>query len=229
MNVGIHLGGPLVAVCCLLGGCAVGLDAHPLTDAQSAAISSRAAPDAPDPMPGMTSLVVSVPIDAPVEQVWERLAVRYGDVHQWSGPIEDSDFDHGHVEGARGAVRSCTLGDDSPVGKGETFEETILTWDPQRHYFVAGVDDGFYPMKRAVQEFWVDPSTQGGSIVTTQFHFDLSFPMGKGKGLLGRLKPQMVTSLLGLKHLVETGDSQQAQDSDFLAQAYPSVFDANGV
>ncbi|MCH9686865.1 MAG: SRPBCC family protein [Deltaproteobacteria bacterium] len=177
----------------------------------------------------MTSLVVRVPIDAPPEQVWQQLAVRYGDVHQWSGPIADSGMEAGHTEGRSGAVRSCTLGPDSPIGKGETFSETILQWDPARRFFAAGVDDGFYPMRKVVQEYWVDAGPNGGTVVTTQFHFDLSFPMGKGTRLVSRLRPQVVTSLLGLKHLVERGDAQRAQDAQFLRRTYPAVYRDNEV
>lgn len=210
-------------------GCAVGIDAHPLTDAQSAALKTRPAPRSAQSIPELTSLVVRVPIQAPVSRVWDQLAVRYGDVHEWSGPIEHSGLATGNTHGCQGAVRACTLGDNAPIGRGKTFSETIVEWDEERHFFVAGVNDGFYPMRRAVQEFWVEPSADGTtSVVTTQFHFDLSFPMGKGKGLVGKLKPQVVTSLLGLKHLLETGNGTQARDAEFLQAHYPAIYDANG-
>ncbi len=225
-----HLWLPLALLAGASPGCAVGLDAHPLTDLQSAALRSRPAPRTADEVPKMTSLVVAVPIDASVETVWHRLAVRYGDVHDWSGPIEDSDFAPGHVQGGHGAVRSCKLGPTAPLGKGKSFSETILVWNDETHFFSAGVDDGFYPLRRVVQEYWVDADASGkGSVVTTQFHFDLAPPMGKGKGLVGRLKPQVVTSLLGLKHLIETGDAARSQDQAFLAETYRSVYSANGV
>ncbi len=228
MNASMRLGGPIAVGLCLTGGCAVGLAAHPLTDAQAAAMQPRPAPVAAQSIDGMTSVVVRVPIDAAPGHVWEQLAVRYGDVHRWSGPIADSGMEAGHVQGGQGAVRSCTLGPSSPVGKGETFSETIVHWDPEQRFFAAGVDNGFYPMRQVIQEYWVDARPDGGTVVTTQFSFDLSFPMGKGKRLVSRLRPQVVTSLLGLKHLVERGDAQQAQDADFLARTYPAVYDANG-
>ena len=213
-----------------LTACKVGLDAHPLTAAQTAAIAPRPAPTQPDEIEQLTSIVVKVPIDASPDDVWQTLAVGYGDVHKWSGPIEASSFKKGHVEGGDGCVRSCTLGQSSPIGKGKSFSETIIVWDPASRFFAAGVNDGFFPLRRVVQEFWVDEGeAPERSVVTTQFHYDLSPPMGKGKPLKKRLKPQLVTSLLGLKHLIETGNANEAQDADYLASTYPSVFDANGV
>lgn len=211
----------------LTGGCAVGLDRNPLTPEQLATLKSRPVPAQTRAADGMVAVMVRVPISAPPTEVWNRLAVQYGDVHQWSGTVEESEFREGASKGEQGAVRSCKLGDNSPIGKGEVFEETIFEWDPERRYFAAGVDDGFYPMKRAVQEFWVE-AAGSGSVVVTLFHFDLSFPMGKGNALLGKIKPQVVTSLLGLKHLIETGNSAQAQDSDYLRSAYPEVYTTNG-
>lgn len=220
----------LVLVAACLPGCKVGIDAHPLSPAQAAALQSRDVPSSRESIEGFTSVLVHVPISAPADRVWARLAERYGDVHEWSGPIESSSFGEGHVEGSRGATRSCTLGPSSPLGKGETFQETIVAWDPAARYYAAAVNDGFYPLRRVVQEFWVRPTADGaGSVVTTQFHYDLAPPMGKGKGMRKRLKPQFVTSLLGLKHLIETGDGAQARDGDFLAKTYPSVFEENGV
>ncbi len=208
-------------------GCTVGLQAHPLSPGQREALGSRPVPAAEQQVAGLTTIRVAVPISAPAASVWDQLAVRYGDVHEWSGPIENSKFVDAEV-GRDGARRACTLGPNSPLGKGETFTETILVWDPEHRFFLAGVDDGFYPLRQVAQEFWVR-QTPSGSEVVSQFHYDMSFPMGRGRALRSKLKPQIVRSLLGLKHLVETGRSAEAQDPDFLVRQYPAVLRANGV
>ncbi|MGH1340174.1 MAG: SRPBCC family protein [Nannocystales bacterium] len=220
----------IVLAATLLCGCKVGIDAHPLNPTQAAALQTRDAPTAREDVEGFTSILVRVPIAASPDHVWAQLGEHYGDVHQWSGPIEASGFTEGHVVGAQGATRSCTLGPSSPIGKGESFNETIVAWDPARHYYAAAVNDGFFPLRRVVQEYWVQPGPDGvGASVTTQFHYDLAPLMGKGKGMRKKLKPQLVTSLLGLKHLIETGNGEEARDGDFLAGAYPSMFEVNGV
>lgn len=214
----------------MLGACSVGLTNHPLSDAQQSHFASRSAPERPEAVEDMRTIVVSVPVSADATKVWNQLALGYRDVHHWSGSIVDSGHIAGTAEQGKGCARFCVLGEDSPLGAGERFRETIVAWDADKMYYAAGVDDGFFPMKRVVQEFWV-VKTPTGARVVSQFAFELRGAMASmmEDDVVDKLRRPLVTSLMGLKHLVESGNRKQAQDAKFLERTYPKVFESNAV
>lgn len=213
----------------LLSGCATGLAHYPLADTQKAVLVSRAAPrtDLQAAVPGMSTAWISVPVETPVEQAWQELAVRFGDIHKWSGPIADSSCNSSGGDGHWGATRSCTFGPAAPVGVGKSIFETVRGWDADRHYFEVEVDRSFFPMQQAVQEYWIEP-TPTGSRVTTALHFKVTPPLGV-MVRLPKMRRAMVQSILGFKHFVETGDATKAKDIPYVTAHYPDVFTANGL
>jgi ligand-binding SRPBCC domain-containing protein len=146
----------------------------------------------------MVRLTRSVCIDAPVGEVWDRLA-RLEDIQLWSEVVVAADCDGGVARGV-GAERTCKL-----VG-GVTITERWLQWEEGRSFTYEGIGVPLVAMAR--NRWTVHPAGERTLLTSTA---DVSL---KG-GVLGRLlaplvRPQLdrmaTRTLAAFKYLVEHGE-----------------------
>jgi hypothetical protein len=209
-------------------GCSTSIHpASPLTAEQQRVVSSRPTPNEVTEMPGMTSVGVRGHIAAPPEKVWEIAAINFGKISEWgaAGVAESSG-----TAGGLGATRHCKIAAHMPLLGGASYDEKIVAWDDQRHYygFVQTMASG--PTDRLVGETWLDSDGKGGTVVTTAIHFSLSFPMSTMSGVMaGKMKKQFVAAMAGLKHYAETGEKITANNWENIASRYPRLFAENNL
>ncbi len=166
----------------------------------------------------MTTLNLSIKIDAPTEKVWEALA-DFGGVAAWNPSVKQSRLTSSAVEGA-GVSRECVL---APMG---TVQERVTEWTDGRLMGIEIYDHKNLPgLRSAVATIKLEPQ---GPTTVVQCQMDYAVGLGvigAGMNAMGmrRLFTKSLGGLLaGLKHHVETGervDSKTRLDLDAVQTA----------
>ena len=144
----------------------------PLTPDQKQAFVPRAVPSEVPAVDGMTSLGGRGHIAASPDKVWNVVAVNFGKIETWGGAGIAAST--GSAEGKLGATRHCKIADHMPMIGGSTYDETIIAWDPARHYYAFEQTMSSGPTEKLVGETWIDSDGKGGTVVTTIAHFSRS-------------------------------------------------------
>lgn len=151
----------------------------------------------------MSSLRVTIEVDASPEEVWKAIA-DFGGIDRWNPGVPVSQLTSVHSEGV-GATRHCDL-----TLSGASIEERVTEWEPGSHYKVEIYRTKRVPFVRNLEaEVGVEPSGDG-SIA----YFAPSYETTAGP--IGRLMDRLVLRrqyekggrafVAGLKYFVETGN-----------------------
>ena len=150
----------------------------------------------------MTTLNLSITIDAPAEEVWEALA-DFGGVAIWNPSVKQSRLTSSVTEGT-GLSRECVL---APMG---TVQERVTQWTDGRLMAIEIFDHKNLPgLRSAVATIELVPQ---GPTTLVQCQMDYAVGLGfvgAGMNAMGmrRLFTKSLGGLLaGLKHHVETGE-----------------------
>lgn len=150
----------------------------------------------------MTTLDLSIVVDAPNDRVWEVLA-DFGGVATWNPNVKRSKLTSTGDVGA-GITRECVL---APMG---TVQERVTEWSDGRLLGIEIFDHKNVPaLRSAIGTFELTP--QGDqTLVRMRFDYTVGLgAMGKGMNALG-MKRSFTKSLgqllAGLKYYAETGE-----------------------
>jgi hypothetical protein len=141
----------------------------------------------------------SVCIDAPLEQVWARLA-RLEDIRLWSEAIVEASCAEGREHGV-GAERTCRL------RGGIVIRERWVAWEEGRSFTYDGVG---VPLVERARNTWSVHAEGERTLVVSEAQ--VVFKGGRVGRLLEALLSRQLRvvgrrSLAALKHLVETGQA----------------------
>ncbi|MCH7760334.1 SRPBCC family protein [candidate division TA06 bacterium] len=160
----------------------------------------------------MSVLSKQIRIDAPVESVWKVLA-DYGGVAKWAPSVNHAVLTT-ESKGGIDCERQCDV-----AGFGKV-KERIVEWEEGSHYTFTV--EGIGPMKFVRSNWSVRPD---GNMTIAIVTIDFKVKFGPLGALMDRLvvrlniRKQMVLSLAGLKHYVETGEEVTLTTEIPLAQA----------
>ncbi len=133
-------------------------------------------------------------IDKPLSQVWDKVALGFGNVADYNPSIKASRFESDKKSGV-GTVRHC---DFVPNGY---IKEEIFEWKDQQSFKLRFLESsapmGFLESKFTFEE------NGGGTNVTQEFWYRMKPPMGWLSGLMkSKMRKTLVEGLDGLeKHL----------------------------
>lgn len=135
-------------------------------------------------------LKVSKEVPAPLEKVWEKVALGFGEVARYNPAIEASRFDSDQKAGV-GTRRHCDTAD------GGYLKEEIVDWNEMENFTLNLVETSF-PMATIESKFSFQKKGNN-TLVTQEFWYRMKPPMGWLSGLMkGRMKKTLVTGLNGL-------------------------------
>lgn len=151
----------------------------------------------------MTTIDLSIDIDAPADEVWKDLA-DFGGVSVWNPNVKQSRLTSDTTEGT-GVSRECVL---APMG---TVQERVTEWTEGRLMGVEIYDHKNLPgLRSAFATIELEPR---GATTRVTVHMDYAVGLGvvgAGMNAMGmkRLFTKSLGGLLaGLKHHVETGEA----------------------
>ena len=150
----------------------------------------------------MTTLNLSITIDASTEKVWKVLA-DFGGVATWNPSVKQSRLTSSSIEGA-GVSRECVL---APMG---TVQERVTEWTDGRLMVIEVYDHKNLPGLRSAVAT-IELESQGP---TTLVHCRMDYAVGLGvvgagmnaMGMRRVFTKSLGGLLAGLKHHVETGE-----------------------
>lgn len=176
----------------------------------------RASPRTATPNPRrttMTTIDLSITIDAPADDVWKELA-DFGAVSVWNPNVKQSRLTSEAGEGT-GISRECVL---APMG---TVQERVTEWTEGRLMGIEIYDHKNLPaLRSAFATIELEPLGSATAVrVQMDYTVGLGF-VGAGMNAMGmkRLFTKSLGGLLaGLKHRVETGEAVDGKTSLDLA------------
>ncbi|WP_374957560.1 SRPBCC family protein [Gilvibacter sp.] len=143
-----------------------------------------------------------IEIDAPIDEVWDALAVDYGGIGKWASGVN-------HVvefsgEGAD-AKRFCSI---SAAGFNDT-REKVIKWDPENYYFEYELYEGLPGFVRySINKDKLTP--KGNKTIWTSYN-DMRVGGFMGLTMKWMMRKQLTKVLQNkaeeLKHFVETGEA----------------------
>ena len=203
-------------------------DARPLSAHEKQMFVSRPPPTQVPALAGLSTIGARVQIDVPPPKVWTVFAIGFGNVSHWAGAgVAASECTSGG-KGQLGATRSCRIADRIPMFGGDDYFEEVVGWDAKQGYFTVLQTQATGPTSLLLNENWVDSDGKGGTVVTQLVHVEFDFP-ATIMNLEGVLKEAQVRSLIGLKHLCETGEHMTVENFEALEAKYPQVKADNGL
>jgi len=130
-------------------------------------------------------------ISKPLEQVWNKVALGFGNVSDYNPAIKASRFESDKKSGV-GTIRHCDF-----VSKGYIKEE-IFEWNDKQsfklRFIESSVPMGFMESKFSFQE------NGAGTSITQEFWYRMKAPMGWLSGLMkGKMRKTLVDGLNGLE------------------------------
>ncbi|WP_350286846.1 SRPBCC family protein [uncultured Croceitalea sp.] len=147
---------------------------------------------------------VELKINAPAERVWEAMVLDYGEISNFSPAIYTSEYTAGSLKGEKGAERVCSFN-----AKGtQTSHEQIAQLDSKNMIMYNRILGGKklpldFDNSQAV--YRVKDNGDGTSTASYEFQFRTK-PAFMGFIAKGAFKKQLSSTLVGLKHYVETGE-----------------------
>lgn len=134
-------------------------------------------------------------INAPLDKVWEQVALDFGNVCQYNPEIEKSKF-VGVIKHGIGTVRHC-----EPVGGGFLKEE-IIEWIESKNFKLKMISSSF-PMAMIESKFSFKEK-DNITIVTQEFWYRMKFPMGWISGMMkGKMRKTLENGLNGLNNYIQ--------------------------
>ncbi len=129
-------------------------------------------------------------IDRPLEQVWETVALGFGNVSDYNPAIKTSKFDS-DVKSGVGTKRHC---DFEPKGY---IKEEIIEWNDNES-FKLKFNESSVPMAFLESKFSF-VSENGKTKIIQEFWYRMKAPMGWFSGLMkGKMKKTLLDGLNGL-------------------------------
>ena len=146
----------------------------------------------------------NITVDATPDRVWEVLALRFGDVHEWASSVFHSSESQGKpsIPGAPSAGRTC----ETELGP---FEESIVEFDEAKKtlaYTASGEKMPFF-VKGLRNRWALSARADGKTQVDMLMNADLAFPFNLFMAPLMKVQMGRVLTFAveELKHFAETG------------------------
>ena len=222
--------GALTALAVTLGCGGKMREARPMTPLEARTFVVRPAPAEVPEVDGLSTIGGRVRVAAPPADVWQVLAVGFGEVANWAGAgISESECTSGDA-GQLGAVRACRIADHMPLFGGDDYEERIIAWDEAAGYFAVLQTRATGPTELLVTENWISADGEGGAVVTQLVHMDLVFPATMmARRARSQFKRKLVEGLIGLRHYCETGERVTPRNWEAVVELHPQVLEDNEV
>lgn len=130
-------------------------------------------------------------INAPLEKVWEQVALGFGNVCLYNPEIDKSNFESQSKQGV-GTIRHC-----EPKGGGFLKEE-IIEWKELENFKLKMISTSF-PMAMIESKFSFQ-ERNNNTVVTQEFWYRMKSPMGWISGLMkGKMRKTLENGLNGLQ------------------------------
>ncbi len=136
-------------------------------------------------------LKVEKQFDHPIDKVWEKVALGFGNVADYNPAIESSHFDS-EIKSGVGTRRHCNF------PKKGYIKEEITEWADKESFKLKFIESSV-PMGFMESKFTFEEMT-GGTLLTQEFWYRMKAPMGWLSGLMkGKMKSTLVGGLDGLE------------------------------
>lgn len=143
-------------------------------------------------------------IDAPIEQVWEILAIDFGGIGKWASGVDRSTGSGEGINGATCSERACEI---SAVGFNDT-KERILILDNDQHILRYTLFHGLPGFVKNAENEWQLKEQNGRTYVTAKTEMHATGLMGwMMRGFMRNSTKKVLNNMAEeLKHYVETGN-----------------------
>ncbi|MEO0899806.1 MAG: SRPBCC family protein [Bacteroidota bacterium] len=150
-------------------------------------------------------VTVKVKINAPAERVWEAMVLDYGEISNFSPYIYSSNYERGSLKGELGAERTCSFNEKGT----QWVHERIKSIDHDKMVMKnQPINGAKIPMdfENTFAYYKVSDNGDGTSTATYELYIRTK-PAFMGAIAKGGFKKQLIGTLIGLKHYVETGET----------------------
>ncbi|MEM6395148.1 MAG: SRPBCC family protein [Bacteroidota bacterium] len=149
-------------------------------------------------------MIIERDLEVPAEQVWNALALDYGEISNFSPFIHASNYESGSLEGVEGAERRCDFN-----AKGTRWSHERIVWIDHDNMRLKNmvIDAKKFPLNldNSYAIYSVRDHGDGTCSASYEFNFRTK-PAFLGGMAAGSFKKSLNETLIGLEHYLITGE-----------------------